>query len=161
MFQRGDAVRKGQVVVELQSAAERVAVESTRYRAQMEGQWRPARNRVDYTTKKLARVSTCRCRTTPRCQQRDEADAERRLADSELQDGDRKPRAGQIDYRRAVEQARAAHAGRAPSPASCSNRMLNPGRPGRVGQRPQGRADARPDRPLRVDIVLPARCLAK
>ena len=52
--QRGDVLRKGQVLVELQSASERVAVESARFRAQMDGQVAAGRNRVDYATKKVA-----------------------------------------------------------------------------------------------------------
>jgi len=58
--QRGDVLRKGQVLVELQSAAEKVAVESARYRAQMEGQITTARNRIDYATKKFERLTDLR-----------------------------------------------------------------------------------------------------
>src|SRR4051812_12578380 len=54
--QRGDFVSKGQVLVELNADIERLAVESARFRAVMDGPISAARNRVEYSSKKLARV---------------------------------------------------------------------------------------------------------
>ena len=47
---RCDAVRRGQVLAELQSRAGRLAVESARFRSQMEGQIATAQSRIAYAT---------------------------------------------------------------------------------------------------------------
>ncbi len=54
---RGDTIRRGQTLFELQSAAERVAVKAVRFRSQMTGQIASARNRVRYATAKLERLT--------------------------------------------------------------------------------------------------------
>ena len=158
--QRGDTLRKGQVLVELQSAADRVAVELAHYRAQMQGQVAAARNRVDYAGKKLARLTDLAQQNYASAQARDEADAERRLADSELQVAVENRELAQIDYRRAKEQL-ALRTLASPFNGVVVDRFLNPGdlAESGSGRKPVLRL-AQVD-PMKVDVVLPAALFGK
>jgi RND family efflux transporter MFP subunit len=158
--QRGDVLRKGQVLIELQSATERVAVESARYRAQMDGQVAAARNRIDYATKKLARLTDLQLQNYASAQVRDEADAERRLAESELQVAIENREMAKIEHRRAQEQL-ALRTLASPFNGIVVDRLLNPGdlAESGSGRKPVLRI-AQVD-PLKVDIVLPATLFGK
>ena len=153
--QRGDLVRKGQVLVELNSAAERQAVESARYRSVMEGQISAARNRVDYATKKLARATDLLEQNYTSAQSRDEADAEQRLAESELQLAIENRELARIEHRRAVEQL-ALRTMTSPFNGVVVDRMLNPGDLAESGSGRKPVLKVAQIDPLRVDIVLPA-----
>jgi RND family efflux transporter MFP subunit len=153
--QRGDALRKGQVLVELQSSAERAAVESARYRAQMEGQVAAARNRVDYAGKKLARLIDLQQQNYASAQARDEADAERRLAESELKAANENRELARIEHRRAQEQF-ALRTLVSPFNGVVLDRTLNPGDLAESGSGRRPVLKLAQIDPLRVDIVLPA-----
>jgi RND family efflux transporter MFP subunit len=153
--QRGDAVRRGQVLAELESTAEKVAVESARFRAQMEGQVASARNRVDYATKKVARLTELQQQNYASAQARDEADAERRLAESELQAAIENRDLAKIEYRRAQEQL-ALRSLVSPLNGVVVDRMLNPGDLAESGSGRKGILKVAQIDPLRVDIVMPA-----
>lgn len=158
--QRGDVLRKGQVLVELQSAADRAAVELARYRAQMQGQLAAARNRLDYAGKKLARLTDLQQQNYASAQSRDEADAERRLAESELQVAVENRELAQIDYHRAKEQL-ALRTLASPFNGVVVDRFLNPGdlAESGSGRKPVLRL-AQVD-PMKVDVVLPAALFGK
>jgi RND family efflux transporter MFP subunit len=53
---RGDLVKQGQVLVHLESSLEKAAVESARYRSQMEGAIKTNEARLDFSSKKLGRT---------------------------------------------------------------------------------------------------------
>jgi len=153
--QRGDVLRKGQVLVELQSAAERAAVDSARYRSEMEGQEATARTRLDFANKKLARVIDLENKGFVSSLSRDEAEAERRLAENELQAAVESRELAKIEYRRAREQL-ALRTLVSPFNGVVVDRMLNPGdlAESGSGRKPVLRI-ARID-PLKIDVVLPA-----
>jgi len=153
--QRGDAVRKGQPLVELQSAAERGAVESARYRSQMEGQIASARSRIDYATKKLTRASELHQQNFASAQSCDEADAERRLAESELRAAIENRELAKIEHRRAVEQL-ALRTVTSPFNGVVLDRTLNPGDLAEAGSGRKAVLKIAQIDPLRVDVVLPA-----
>ncbi|MDT3677769.1 MAG: efflux RND transporter periplasmic adaptor subunit [Burkholderiaceae bacterium] len=152
--QRGELVRKGQVLVELDSAAERVAVESARYRSTMNGQVATAQNRLDSAVRKLARAEDLYRHNFTSAQARDDADAERRLAESELQVAVESRELAKIEYRRAVEQL-ALRTLTSPFNGVVVDRMLNPGDLAESGAGRKGVLKIAQIDPLRVDIVLP------
>ena len=158
--QRGDVVRKGQALVELSSATERLAVESARYRSVMEGQISSARNRVDYATKKLARATDLQLQNYASAQTRDEAEAERRLAESELQAATENRELAKIEHRRAVEQL-ALRTMSSPFNGVVVDRMLNPGDLAESGSGRKPVLKVAQIDPLRVDIVLPGGVLGQ
>jgi RND family efflux transporter MFP subunit len=153
--QRGDLIRKGQTLVELSAAPERLAVDSARYRATMEGQIASARNRLDYANKKLARASDLQKQNYVSAQARDEADAERRLAESELLAATENREVARIEHRRAVEQL-ALRTITSPFNGVVVDRLLNPGDLAESGAGRKGVLKVAQIDPLRVDVVLPA-----
>lgn len=152
---RGDAIRRGQVLLDLQSGAERAAVEGARYRAQMDGQIASAKNRVQYATAKLARLTELQASNYASAQARDEADAERRLAESELLAATESRELAKIDLRRAQEQL-ALRTMYAPFNGVVLDRMLNPGDLAEAGSGRKPALKIAQVDPLKVDIVVPA-----
>jgi RND family efflux transporter MFP subunit len=154
-IRRGDQVRKGQVLVELQSAAERSGVDGARFRAGMEGQITSARSRLDYATLKARRATELQRENFASIQARDEADAERRLAESELVAAIEGRELARIDFRRA-EQTLALRTLAAPFNGVVLDRMLHPGDLAEAGSGRKPVLRLAQIDPLNVDIVLPA-----
>jgi len=157
---RGDVVKRGQVLVELQSRAERVAVDAARFRAQMEGQIVTARNRVDYATKKAARAEELAREKMVSAQVRDEAEAELRLAEAELRAAQENRDLARIEHARAVEQL-ALRTLISPFDGVVIDRMLNPGDLAESGTGRKPVLKLAQIDPLKVDVVMPAAALGK
>lgn len=152
---RGDSIRRGQTLVTLQSAAEKVAVESAAYRARMEGQIAAARNRIDYATKKLARLVDMQKENFMSAQARDEADAELRLAQSELQSASEARDLARIEHQRAKELL-AMRTMTAPFSGVVVDRLLNPGDLAESGSGRKPVLKVAQTDPIRADVALPA-----
>ena len=152
---RGDNVSKGQALVELQSAAERAAVEGARFRAQMEGQITAARSRLDYATLKVKRLTEMQKENFATAQARDEADAERRLAEAELAVATENRDLARIEHRRAAETL-AMRTMVSPFNGIVLDRMLHPGDLAEAGSGRKPVLKIAQIDPLKVEIVLPA-----
>lgn len=152
---RGDAVKKGQALVELQSAAERAAVEGARFRAQMEGQISAARSRLEYATLKVKRLTEMHKENFATAQARDEADAERRLAEAELAAAIENRDLARIEHRRAAETL-ALRTMVSPFNGVVLDRMLHPGDLAEAGSGRKPVLKIAQIDPLKVEIVLPA-----
>ena len=83
---RGDFIRRGQVLAVLDSAVDRAQAEIARHRAKMEGAVRSGESRVEFTTGKSRRMEDLHSQNYISAQGRDEAVTERRLAEAELRD---------------------------------------------------------------------------
>jgi RND family efflux transporter MFP subunit len=158
--QRGDAVKRGQVLVELLSNLERSTAEQARYRATMDGQIAAARNRLDYSTKKLARATDLAQQNYASAQVRDEADAERRVAEAELQAAQENRELAKLEHRRALD-ALALRSVPSPFNGVVLDRMLNPGDLADAGSGRKPVLKVAQVDPLRVDVVLPAALVGK
>jgi RND family efflux transporter MFP subunit len=152
---RGDTIRRGQTLVTLQSEAERMGVESARYRSKMEGQIGAARNRVEYASKKLARMADMQKENFISAQARDEADAEKRLADAELQSAIEARELARIELKRSEEQL-ALRTMTAPFAGVVVDRMLNPGDLAESGSGRKPVLKVAQIDPIRADVALPA-----
>jgi RND family efflux transporter MFP subunit len=82
---RGDRIQKGQVLVMLESTAERAAAESARYRAEMEGEEAVARTKLEYARRTYERKRDMHASKLMSGQERDDAEGEMRSAQAELQ----------------------------------------------------------------------------
>jgi RND family efflux transporter MFP subunit len=82
---RGDKVAQGQVIANIESSAERAAAELARYKAEMVGAIHTAENKVNFGQKKYRRRQDMQADNFMSVQDRDDAEAEYRLAESELQ----------------------------------------------------------------------------
>jgi RND family efflux transporter MFP subunit len=152
--QRADVLRKGQVLVELESAAERVAVESANYRAQMTGQVATAGTRLEFANKKLSRMIDLEQKQFISPQARDEAETERSLAENELQVAIESRELAKIELRRAQEQL-ALRTLSSPFNGVVVDRMLNPGDLAESGSGRKPVLKIAQIDPLKVDVVLP------
>lgn len=81
---RGDKVQKGQVLVLLESSAERASAESARYRAEMQGEEAVARTKLEYAKRKYERRRDMHAEQLMSGQERDDAEGEMRSAEAEL-----------------------------------------------------------------------------
>ena len=81
---RGDRIRAGQTLLVLDSGLEKANLEQARYRATMVGAVKSGESRVEYATLKLQRREKLADGQFISLQDRDEAAAEKRLAEAEL-----------------------------------------------------------------------------
>lgn len=152
---RGDTIRRGQPLVVLQSDAERAGVEAAAARAQATGAIVSARNRIEYATKKLARLDDLQRDQMVSQQARDEAFAEKRLAESELQSATEARDIARIEHRRAQELL-ALRTLSAPFNGVVVDRMLNPGDLAESGSGRKPVLKVAQIDPVRADVALPA-----
>lgn len=157
---RGDSFRRGQPLVELQSQGERLAVELARQRSVLEGQISSARNRIDYSTKRLARLADLEKDNFASAQARDEAHAEKRLADSELQSALESRALAKLELQRSQEQL-ALRTVAAPFAGVVVDRMLNVGELAEAGSGRKPVLKVAQIDPMRADVALPAALFGK
>lgn len=155
LVQRGDTVRKGQPLVELQSAVERSTAESARYRSQMEGAIAQSRNRLAYAVKKLSRANDLALQNYTSAEARDQAEAERHIADSELQAAIENRELAKIEHRRSLDLLNL-RTMISPFNGVVVDRTLNPGDLAEAGAGRKPVLKIAQIDPLRVDVVFPA-----
>ncbi len=157
---RGDHVRKGQVLVQLVSDVEKATALSAKYRAAMEGRIQAANNRIEFSTKKLKRFEDLSKNNFVSRQQHDEAETEKRLAESELKDAIENREFAKLEYQRAIAQLNMRTL-TSPFEGVVMERMLNPGdlAESGTGRKPVLKL-AQVD-PLKVEVVLPLAAYGK
>jgi RND family efflux transporter MFP subunit len=160
LAKRGDRVKAGQVLVQLESAAEASALDMAQYRAQMEGRIASSRNRLDFATKKAARAKALEGEAYLPAQQRDEAEAERRVAESELRDATEQLELARREARHAADLL-ARRTLRAPFNGVVMDRLLNPGDLAESGTGRKPIMKLAQVEPLRVEVVLPMAAYGK
>lgn len=158
--QRGDAVYKGQLLVQLQSAAERSAVDSARYRSEMEGRASSARHRLEFADKKLKRAIELSEEKFVAIQAKDEAEAEWRLAESDLKDAVENLELAKIEHRRAKDLLDLRTL-KSPFNGVVVERMLNVGDIAEAGTGRKPILKIAQIDPLRVEVLLPMESFRK
>lgn len=94
---RGDVVRKGAPLVTLDSSIERAAAAMSRYRAEMEGPIQQAESRLAYAERKARRQASLADEKFTSVQSRDDADAERAIAQADLRTAREARRMAQLE----------------------------------------------------------------
>lgn len=126
IVQRGDMVRAGQILVELDSGLERASADAAKYRSEMLGAVQSRESRIDFLAQKARRRETLAKENFISVQDRDESAAEHRLAEAELLDArDNRAMAG-LEYKRTMEQLRLRTI-RSPIDGIVTDRLMNPG----------------------------------
>ena len=152
--ERGAQVRKGQVLVELDTAAERVALEGAAYRAVMEGQVLSAESRLSAAELKLRRRDELVREKFLATQDRDDSLAEKQIAEANLVEARDNRRLAAIEQRRLselVEQRRL----RAPFNGVVTERLQQVGELAQTGEGARPILRLAQIHPLRVEVVLP------
>lgn len=157
---RGDRVKEGQTLVELESSAERSAVEMAKYRSQMEGRIASAKNRFDFATKKFNRTQELQKQNFVSAQAGDEAEAEKRIAEAELKDAIENQELARHDYQHSIDLLNLRTL-RSPLNGVVVDRMLNPGDLAESGTGRKPILKIAQIDPLLVEVALPLEVFGK
>lgn len=158
--QRGDRVRAGQPLVQLEAAVEAAAVQIARHKAESGGRVASAQSRLSYAERKLHRSETLQAQNFLSAQARDEADAEKRILESELREARESKELWAQEYRHAQEVL-ARRTLRSPFNGVVLDRMLNPGDLAEAGTGRKPILKLVQVEPLRVEVVLPLAAYGK
>lgn len=101
--QRGQSVKKGQVLATLQSGPEKAALDLARSRSEMEGTIKAAEARLDFAIKKEQRTQDLFDKNFISSSALDEARTQRLLAENELREARENKRLAELEVRRATE----------------------------------------------------------
>ena len=101
--QRGDLVKKGQVIATLESGPERAALELARSRSTMQGELRAAEARVDLAQKKMLRAEELYKQNFVSVNARDEAEAEFRFSTEQLRQSKENQKLAELELQRSTE----------------------------------------------------------
>jgi RND family efflux transporter MFP subunit len=153
--QRGDAVRKGQMIAILASGPERAALDLARSRATMEGELKSAEARVDLSRKKWERADELHKKNFVSANARDEAEAEFRLASEQLRAAQENRRLAELEVKRA-EEVLAQRGIRSPVAGLVVDIALRPGELTSSNQKEPIVRLVEVD-PLNVELILPVR----
>lgn len=152
--QRGDRIKSGQVLVQLESAAEASAVQLAKVRSEAQGRLASAQNRLEYSQKKLDRLNHLQAQNFVSAQQRDEAEAEKRILDAELKQAREDKEQASFEYRHEQDLLNRRTL-RSPFNGVVLDRMLNPGDLAEAGTGRKAILKVVQVEPLRVEVVLP------
>jgi multidrug efflux pump subunit AcrA (membrane-fusion protein) len=123
---RGDEVKQGQLLVELESGVERAALEAAAYRATMQGESRLAETRLNNSSAKLVRREELLKNNFVSHQDRDDTFSEVQLADAEVLQAKDNKQLSAIEHRRLKEVLKLREL-RSPFDGLVTQRMQHPG----------------------------------
>ena len=152
--QRGDWVKSGQVLVELESSVERSAAATAKYRSEMVGRITAAKERVQYASAKAHRAAELSKQHFVAAQAHDDAQAEMQVAQADLEDAQENQQLARLDYQHALDVLNLRTL-RAPFDGVIVDRMLNPGDLTQYGTETKPILKIAQINPLRVEVVLP------
>ncbi len=149
--ERGDVVRKGQVLATLQSGVEKAAMEVARFRAGMEAGIKAKEANLAFFGKKKERIEHLHKRALAAPAEMDEAETNRLLSEMQLKEAVENRQLAELEYRRAVEAVERTVI-RSPVDGVVVERFLSPGE--YVESEPILKV-AQID-PLNVEVIMPA-----
>jgi len=156
---RGDSVRRGQLLVVLESGPERAALQIAKSRATMVGPVEAAQARVEFAKTKEKRQEELFRQNFVSSSALDEARTERRLAESELRVAMENQKLAELDVAR-TEELLAMRSIRSPFSGVVVERLMDPGEFATTNLREPILKLAETD-PLNVEVVLPATMFGK
>jgi RND family efflux transporter MFP subunit len=151
---RGAEVKRGQVLVDLDSAAERSAFEAARYRAVMDGQINTAQSKLVSAKEKFRRRDQLVAEKFIAAQDRDDSLADMQVAEASLVEAKDNRRLATIEERRLndmLEQRRL----RSPFNGVVTERLQHAGEIAQTGESARPILRLAQTNPLRVEVVLP------
>jgi RND family efflux transporter MFP subunit len=151
---RGDFVKKGQVLATLQSGVEKATMEAARARAEMEAGIKAKQAQLDFAVRKQQRNEQLYKKEALPFSQMDEVETSRVLADLQLQEAIENKRLAVLEYKRAVEVVRRMTI-RSPINGVVVERNLSPGE----YIENQSVMKLAQIHPLNVEVILPVNLL--
>jgi RND family efflux transporter MFP subunit len=157
--QRGDAVKKGQVVATLESGPERAALDLARSRSTMQGELKAAEARLELTRKKQVRAEELYKQNFVSVNARDEAEADYSLAVEQLRAARENQKLAELELQRNA-QILAMRTIRSPLNGIVVDVMLKPGEFSSSNLKEPIVKLAQVD-PLNVEVILPVTAYGK
>ena len=151
---RGAEVKRGQVLVSLDSAAERAALDGAKYRAVMEGQVKTAESKLQGTKEKFRRRDELVQEKFIAAQDRDDSLADMKMAEAALLEANDNRRLAVIEERRLQEMLEQRRI-RAPFNGVVTERLQHAGEIAQTGESARAILRLAQTNPLRVEVVLP------
>lgn len=152
---RGDRVKKGQVVATLESQAERSAAELARFKSEALGPAQNAQSKINFAQKKYNRIKSMADESLSTLQERDDAEAELRLAQSELVIANENRQQGKLEYQQQSSLLNL-RAIRSPIDGVVVDQMLNAGEMADPTSAKKAILKLAQLDPLRVSVIVPS-----
>jgi len=153
---RGDAVKAGEALVELESSAQRSAVAAAKYQAEMTGKVSAASAQLDASNKNLERMRKLQREHFIAAQKRDDADAQMLIAQAQLHEAKEGQQLAQLEYRHELDLLKLRTL-RSPFDGVVVDRVLEPGDLAENGTDTKPILRLAKINPLRVEVILPAK----
>ena len=160
LVERGSVVRAGDVLVQLDASVEREALAGARQRALSDSELQVARARAEYAREKFRRRDDLRRQGFITAQERDEADAELRVAEAELALATDNRRLAGTEAQR-LEAMTKQRTLRAPFTGVVTERLQHPGELAFTGEGSRPILRMAQTHPLRVEVVMPTSMVGK
>ncbi len=151
---RGDFVKKGQVLATLQSEVERAAMEAARFKAGMEAGIKAKQGGLVFYEGKRQRVEQLHKKQMAAQAEMDEAETNRHLAEMQMKESLENKRLSELEYKRAAELVHRMTI-RSPIDGVVMERLSSPGE--YVEKEPILKIGA--INPLNVEVIMPAALL--
>jgi RND family efflux transporter MFP subunit len=153
---RGDIVRKGQVLAVLDTSVDQVSAEIAQHRAKMEGAIQAGQSRLEFAERKTKRVDELMTKDYISDELYDQAFAEKELAQAELQDAMDNRKLAELDYERqmAIIKLKTIVS---PVNGVVTDRILNPGELAEAGVGRKPLLELAEIEVLYVEVIMPAR----
>ncbi len=157
---RGDRVAAGQVLATLESQAEQAAAELARYKSQASGPTMTAESKIEFSKRKFQRRMQMAAEKLMSTQERDDAEAEYKLAEAELQVAKENKEVAHIEHKQ-QSGLLALRTIRSPFDGVVADQLLYPGEVVEpTGNKKTILKLAQLD-PLRVHVILPMAAFRK
>lgn len=155
LVDRGATVRKGQPLVQLESSVEQAAMAGARYRAVMEGTVKSAEARLTHAKLKLQRRDELRQQNYVSAQDRDDAEAEMRIATADLIEATDNREIARLDLQRLTAEL-SRRTITSPINGVVTERLQQAGELAQSGDTGAAVLKLAQTDPVRVEVVLPA-----
>jgi RND family efflux transporter MFP subunit len=160
LVRRSDRVQKGQVVATLESRAEQAAAELARFKSEALGPTRTAENKIEFSKRKYQRRKEMAAEKLMSAQDRDDAEAEYKLAEAELLVAKESRQLAKIELEQQRSQLNLRTI-RSPFDGVVVDQMLYPGEIVEPGGTKKAILRLAQLDPLRVHVILPMAAFGK
>jgi RND family efflux transporter MFP subunit len=159
-IQRGETVKRGQVIATLESGPERAALDLAKSRANMQGELKAAEARQDLAHKKMLRAEELYKQNFVSVNARDEAEAEYTFAGEQLRQARENQKLAELEVKRS-EEVLALRTVRSPLSGVVVDVLQKPGEFATTNDVKQPIAKLAEIDPLNVEVILPVSLYGK
>jgi RND family efflux transporter MFP subunit len=154
LVKRGDKVNKGQVLAQLESHAEQAAADLSRYKSEQTGPVHAAENKIEFSKRKFDRRDKLVAENLMAAQEKDDAEAEYKLAQSEREVAQENRKIAGLEYQQ-QKALLALRTLRSPFKGVVVEQLAYPGEVVEPGTGKKAVFKLAQLDPLRVHIILP------